>query len=140
MSDLDGLWKHEINPACTKSVSLQHVEDGHDTEEDEKMDESLSFYKQVAHWMFARLNLELYSTLLLALCDAIFWGQNRMLADPTWLRLRPELGLGLGTYCYFYCISCSCVNRLTITDTCSSVSLCSFEKEFETPLKFHLWF
>ena len=98
------------------------------------------FRKQVAHWMFAHLNFLLYSILLLALCDATFWGQNRMVADPTWLRLRPELGLGLGTDCYFYCISCSFVNRLTDTSsTASSVNLCSFEKEFETPQKFHLW-
>lgn len=29
MSEFGGLWKHQDNPACTKSVSLQTVEVGH---------------------------------------------------------------------------------------------------------------
>ena len=33
MSEFDGLWKHENNPANTKSVSLQNVEVGHYIEE-----------------------------------------------------------------------------------------------------------
>ena len=34
MWEFDGLQKHQINPACTESVSLHNVEVGHYTEED----------------------------------------------------------------------------------------------------------
>ena len=36
MSEFGGLWKHQTNPACTKSVSLRNVEVGHYTEEEEE--------------------------------------------------------------------------------------------------------
>ena len=37
MSELGVLWKHQSNPACTRSVkSLQNVEDGHYKEEEEE--------------------------------------------------------------------------------------------------------
>ena len=35
MSEFVGLWKQQNNPACTKSVSLHHVEVGHYTKEAE---------------------------------------------------------------------------------------------------------
>ena len=34
MSEVSGLWKHQNNPACTKSVSLHNAEVGHHTEEE----------------------------------------------------------------------------------------------------------
>ena len=36
MSEFGGLWKHQTNPACTKSVSLHHAEAGHYTKEEEE--------------------------------------------------------------------------------------------------------
>ena len=34
LSEFDGLWKHQNNPACTKSVSLRNFEVGRYTEEE----------------------------------------------------------------------------------------------------------
>ena len=40
MSEFGGLWQHQNNPACNKSVkSLQSVEAGHYKEEEEKEEE-----------------------------------------------------------------------------------------------------
>ena len=36
MSEFGGLGKHQNNPVCTKSVSLQNVEVGHYTKEEEE--------------------------------------------------------------------------------------------------------
>jgi len=36
MSEFDGLWRHQNNPVCTKSVSLQNAEVGHYTKEERK--------------------------------------------------------------------------------------------------------
>ena len=36
MSVFYGLWKHQNNPACTKSVSLHNVEVGHCLEREEE--------------------------------------------------------------------------------------------------------
>jgi len=46
MSELGGLWKHQYNPTCTTTshgvtVSLQTVEAGHYTEEEEQQRQEL---------------------------------------------------------------------------------------------------
>ena len=38
MSEFGGFWKHQNNPACTKSVSCHHVEVGQYTKEEEEED------------------------------------------------------------------------------------------------------
>ena len=44
MSEFCGLWKHQNNPAYTKSVSVHHVEAGHYTKEEEEE------FTSNAHW------------------------------------------------------------------------------------------
>jgi len=47
MSELHGLLKHPNNPACTKSVSLNNTELGHNTEEekDDEEEEKIRTFK-----------------------------------------------------------------------------------------------
>ena len=42
MSVLGGLWKHQNNPACTRSASLHNVAVGHYTEEEQRKNATLS--------------------------------------------------------------------------------------------------
>ena len=39
MSEFSGLWKHQNNRVCIKSVSLHNVEIGHHMEEEEEKEE-----------------------------------------------------------------------------------------------------
>ena len=62
MSQLEGPLKHQTNPACTKSVSLHHVEVGHYTKDEgvkKKKVLRLRLRTKVPHHVYTRVNWSL---------------------------------------------------------------------------------